>query len=78
LLPTSALNDLICLDSLEVQLFVVLADCWCATFSVFYTPHFYNIVIDLIKALPGNGSVNTFKRAIMEAASQWTNVIARY
>jgi hypothetical protein len=37
----------------------------------------YNIVMDLINALPGNGSVNTFQRATMEAVSQWTTVIAR-
>jgi hypothetical protein len=35
------------------------------------------IVTDLIKTLPGNGSVNTSQRATMEAVSQWTNVIAR-
>jgi hypothetical protein len=29
-----------------------------------------NIVTDLINALPGNGSVNTFQLAIMEAVSQ--------
>jgi hypothetical protein len=34
-------------------------------------------VTDLLKAFLGNGSVNTFQRATMEDASQWTNVIAR-
>jgi hypothetical protein len=32
---------------------------------------------DLTNALPGNGSVSTFKRATVESVSQWTNVIAR-
>jgi hypothetical protein len=31
---------------------------------------FHNIVTDLIKALPGNSSVNTFQRATIEAMSQ--------
>jgi hypothetical protein len=31
----------------------------------------FNIVTDLINALPGNNSVNTFQRATMEAVSQW-------
>jgi hypothetical protein len=29
-----------------------------------------NMVTDLINALPGNSSVNTFQRAAMEAVSQ--------
>jgi hypothetical protein len=32
--------------------------------------------MDLLRALLGNCSVNTFQRATMEAVSQWTNVIA--
>jgi hypothetical protein len=34
-------------------------------------------VTDLINALRGNGSVNRFQHATMEAVSQWANVIAR-
>jgi hypothetical protein len=34
-------------------------------------------LMDMIKALLGNGSVNMFQRATMETVSQWTNVIAR-
>jgi hypothetical protein len=30
----------------------------------------FNIVTDLFNALPGNGSVNTFQRATMEAMPQ--------
>jgi hypothetical protein len=37
----------------------------------------FNIATDLLKAFLGNGSVNTFQRATMEAMSQLTNVIAR-
>jgi hypothetical protein len=33
--------------------------------------------MDLLKALLGNGSVNTFQRAKLETVSQWTNFIAR-
>jgi hypothetical protein len=36
-----------------------------------------DIVTDLLKAFLGNGSVNTFQRATMEAVSQWTNIVAR-
>jgi hypothetical protein len=32
------------------------------------------ILMDLLKAFLGNGSVNTFQPATMEAVSQWTNV----
>jgi hypothetical protein len=35
-----------------------------------------NIVMDLLKAFLGNGSVITFKRATMEDVSQWMNVVA--
>jgi hypothetical protein len=35
-----------------------------------YSPIDINIVKDLINALPGNSSVNTFQRATMEAMSQ--------
>jgi hypothetical protein len=34
------------------------------------------IVTELIIALPDNGSVKTLQRATVEAASQWTNVVA--
>jgi hypothetical protein len=37
----------------------------------------YSIVMDLLKELLGNGSINTFQRATMETVSQWTNIIAR-
>jgi hypothetical protein len=30
--------------------------------------------MDLLKAFPGNGSVNMFQRATMEDVSQWMNV----
>jgi hypothetical protein len=36
----------------------------------------YDIVTDLLKAFLGDGSVNTFQRATMEAVFQWTNIIA--
>jgi hypothetical protein len=36
-----------------------------------------DIVRDLIKNFPGNGSVYTFQRVTMETVSQWANVIAR-
>jgi hypothetical protein len=35
------------------------------------------VITDLLKAFLGNGSVNTFQRAIVEDVSQWTNPIAR-
>jgi hypothetical protein len=38
---------------------------------------FILIVSGLLKAFLGNGSLNTFQRAIMEDVPQWTNVIAR-
>jgi hypothetical protein len=35
------------------------------------------LLTDMLKALLGNCSVNTFQRAEMETVSQWTIVLAR-
>jgi hypothetical protein len=47
----------------------------CMNIIIYYSNK--NTATDLLKAFVGNGWVNTFQRATMEAVSQWTNVIAR-
>jgi hypothetical protein len=45
------------------------------TSKEYYGP--FDIATDLLKVFLGNASVNTLGSAIVEDASQWTNVIAR-
>jgi hypothetical protein len=42
-----------------------------------FQPTCHNMVKDLINALLGNSSINTFQCATVEVVSQWMNVIAR-